>query len=295
MQGHIWKSFVCRRFSRALRGPLAFAAVLAAAVCPAVSVAQSQAGPAPAKPAIVQNTAASPAAPASAAAPEQARVESKAARPDGGGMNEGIKVHGHWTIEVKSPDGKLLSHTEFENSLQAAGQLTLAELLSGYVPGDWMITLDGAQGVTYQPGQQSCTNSVTTSGVGPCAIVESGGYMQTVQCPGNGYQCFATLKVGKPTGGTFTLQGTATSGAAGVISDVETLTNVCLPSATPAACETGANFLANYASFGTFSAATLPASNTTSTPCGGTGQISCAVTVPDAGDQISVSVTISFQ
>ena len=33
-----------------------------------------------------------------------------------GGQNEGIAVHGAWTIKVLSPDGQLVSSTSFENS-----------------------------------------------------------------------------------------------------------------------------------------------------------------------------------
>src|SRR5215469_7481393 len=34
-----------------------------------------------------------------------------------GGPSVGIKVHGHWTIDVRNPDGTLVTHREFENSL----------------------------------------------------------------------------------------------------------------------------------------------------------------------------------
>ncbi len=43
-----------------------------------------------------------------------------ARRPGGGGMHEGLKVHGHWVIEVRNPDGSLVRHVEFENSLAGA-------------------------------------------------------------------------------------------------------------------------------------------------------------------------------
>ena len=49
---------------------------------------------------------------------------SEAAR-EKGGRNEGIKVHGHWTIEVRNPDGKVVTHREFENAL-AQGGVTVA-------------------------------------------------------------------------------------------------------------------------------------------------------------------------
>ena len=63
-----------------------------------------------------------------------------------GGNHEGITVHGHWTIEVKNPDGKLVSHTEFENALvQPVGAVNLSSLLFGtIVPGGfWVRLTDG--------------------------------------------------------------------------------------------------------------------------------------------------------
>jgi hypothetical protein len=45
------------------------------------------------------------------------------------GPSESIKVHGHWTIEVRNPDGKLVKHVEFENSLDPGFSLNL-----GYGP-----------------------------------------------------------------------------------------------------------------------------------------------------------------
>ncbi len=44
-------------------------------------------------------------------------------------LRDGIKVHGHWTIDVKNADGTLASHHEFENALQLGGQAALANLL----------------------------------------------------------------------------------------------------------------------------------------------------------------------
>ena len=44
---------------------------------------------------------------------------------------QGIKVHGHWTIEVRDPDGTLVTYREFENSLTAAGGQFLAALMGG--------------------------------------------------------------------------------------------------------------------------------------------------------------------
>ncbi len=55
---------------------------------------------------------------------------------------EGITVHGHWTIDVRQPDGTLVTHREFENALTAQGAALIADLLAGrVVPSNWRIGL----------------------------------------------------------------------------------------------------------------------------------------------------------
>lgn len=76
------------------------------------------------------------------------RAKSTATQPEtspGRGQQEGIKVHGHWTIEVRNPDGTLVTHREFENALTPVGGLCLAAFLSrSNTPGLWRIHLGGA-------------------------------------------------------------------------------------------------------------------------------------------------------
>ena len=95
----------------------------------------------------------------SGAVPAPHSAPAAAARPVGHprGEHEGIKVHGHWTIEVKNPDGKLVSHTEFENALvQPEGAQNLVNLLLGsFVSGGYMIYV--------------ASGPVT---VGPCAVLQ---------------------------------------------------------------------------------------------------------------------------
>jgi hypothetical protein len=82
------------------------------------------------------------------------------------GENEGIKVHGHWTIEIRNRDGSVAKHVEFENNLattnlsdMAAGPAFLYSLLSGNgtfaapaggqgQPGGWAINLQPPAGST---------------------------------------------------------------------------------------------------------------------------------------------------
>jgi hypothetical protein len=47
------------------------------------------------------------------------------------GAHEGIAVHGHWTIEVKNPDGAVTARREFDNAIQPSGMSYLASLLAG--------------------------------------------------------------------------------------------------------------------------------------------------------------------
>src|SRR5271168_3514589 len=67
-----------------------------------------------------QSSATSPATPtAKMAAPSAAKPVRPAAKLPAKSPHEGITVHGHWTIDVKNPDGTVASHHEFENSIAA--------------------------------------------------------------------------------------------------------------------------------------------------------------------------------
>lgn len=70
-------------------------------------------------------------------APESAPKE-----PQGRNGSGGIKVHGHWTIEVRNQDGIRATRREFDNSLFLAGADILPYLLGGFAtPGAWGISL----------------------------------------------------------------------------------------------------------------------------------------------------------
>lgn len=84
----------------------------------------------------------------------------------GGGTHEGIKVHGHWVIEVREPDGRLASRTEFDNAFSDNGhiqQLLARERSAGL----WNIELRTQSG-----GTNPCHTSSGTSV--RCFLVESG-------------------------------------------------------------------------------------------------------------------------
>ena len=60
--------------------------------------------------AVTQTATAKPAA--------QAGAQKSSAMPAAHkGQHQGIKVHGHWAIEVRDPDGSVVRHVEVENSL----------------------------------------------------------------------------------------------------------------------------------------------------------------------------------
>lgn len=60
--------------------------------------------------------------------------------PAPAGPTEGIKVHGHWTIDIKNADGTLASHHEFENAFVNPEMLANI-LMGGNTPGGWRIRL----------------------------------------------------------------------------------------------------------------------------------------------------------
>jgi len=119
-----------------------------------------------------------------------------------GATNLGLKMHGHWVIDVKNPDGKLVEHRDFENSLSASAQGILVGMLMGqFVPGNYMIAMGAqtgnapcvavfqfcgiAQGLTTSPATNYCTAyycsynltvnpNFGTSFSGPYSIVMAG-------------------------------------------------------------------------------------------------------------------------
>src|SRR5690348_825570 len=86
---------------------------------------------------------------------------------EAGGIGQGIKVHGHWVIEVRNPDGGVVERREFENALTAVGARQLALLLARTASsGHWMVSFRQSGQV---PGP--CPGGLSGS---VCMIVESG-------------------------------------------------------------------------------------------------------------------------
>ena len=193
-----------------------------------------------------------------------------------GSEQEGIRVHGHWVIEVRNPDGAITARREFENSLQSTGASALASFLVGReVPGAWSVYLNGQglAGGTAEAGPcVPFSGVITTNGkVGPvgttgpasgtaCVLTvapnpQGDGSDWTSACEqaapvntGLGTQappCSMNLTVsGPPLSSSITLAGnvTATSAGAGTITDVETSLSLCVGSnsllSSPGNCAT---------------------------------------------------------
>ena len=161
-------------------------------------------------------------------------------------INQGLKMHGHWIIDIKNPDGTLAQHHEFENSIQYDGQNYLVGLMSGYgAAGPWEIYFSSVGAVA---GTSPCNSAQYPY----CAIVYS-----TASQPGsficNGlYTCSTGLTI-TPTfgvGPTLTLAGSIAATQAGSIGFVGTGMNACggtagsngyptaISTITPSACYT---------------------------------------------------------
>lgn len=230
-------------------------------------------------------------------------------KPPAKGQREGITVHGHWTIEVRDPDGRVATHREFENSFVDSD--VLAKLLvHASTAGGLSITLLGTCGTITYPNYLSSTPippGGTYTGPG-CVLYESdspaftapfytGNLLNRTQVPnflgtnsfgygvdcGNGNpNCYGVLSASYVPGvAVITLQGTAqlpATAGVGSISAVYANIYTCAPSNSPSDCAND-----QYAPTGVFSGSftltgtTLPSS------------------VPVSGGQsVSVTVQISF-
>ena len=117
------------------------------------------------------------------------------------GTNEGIKVHGHWTIDVHEPQGKLVSHSEFDNYLTTFGATSLVQFLTrNRSVGSWKITTSGSP--------PPCTSSI--GGLANCELSELPASFPLIQNePGSE---FPELSVTENSAGNLELAGSITIG-----------------------------------------------------------------------------------
>jgi len=179
------------------------------------------------------NSAKGPADKKAAAAilPVQANeAAAQAGEPRAKGVDTGIKVHGHWVINVLSANGQLVSHTEFENALQGSGMVGLAAILvRNDSVGIWKISFAGTSG--------PCTSLYPTIG-GLCIISEgSGTGTSSSGCPP---ECVANMpgpKLVPPlVNNEVQLVGALTFPSAGNVTQVETIVGYCGSGTAPLTC-----------------------------------------------------------
>lgn len=181
-------------------------------------------------------------------APEVAHAQEQGARPSAnprvdanptvaekehapGGPTEGIRVHGHWTIVVRNPDGTVASRHEFENALVSDGATVLAQLLGRQVtPIYWTVEL-------YVPGSKTPDLYVYESVVGPStspALLTG----LTVSVPSSGTNAGKLVLSG-------TVPGTSTvtypAGTTGQLTNVGTILAVTCGGAVPCTSSNGKN------------------------------------------------------
>lgn len=160
-----------------------------------------------------------------------------ASAQEASGPREGIKVHGHWIIEVKNPDGSRAQYREFDNHLVAEGAGALARLLGMQrVPSAWWVWV----------GNSNIFADICSRGPGlihSCGITSPSGAV--------GYspnEVFPTLTVNVPTAGSnagkLVLSGSATSTSSGTSAIGYVLTQMvqCPITSVPgASCTQGAS------------------------------------------------------
>ena len=128
------------------------------------------------------------------------------------GQREGIKVHGHWVIDVRNPDGTLSSHTEFENALDHYGALGLSQILSREVDvTGWLVSLHPGSGAPFGGSPIASPAFIFEPVVASLLDTSSPA-------------AFSSLTVAHPVGTTlFVLKGVATATGAGEIDGVHTV------------------------------------------------------------------------
>jgi len=109
--------------------------------------------------------------------------------------SEGIKVHGHWVLQVKNPDGTLGERREFNNSLvTSGGMMTGDQLLAALLSGNGS---SGGMAIAFISGP------TTTAGLDVSAFCDYPNHAGEVPVQA-GISCFAIY----PTGSLFVTGGT---------------------------------------------------------------------------------------
>lgn len=156
------------------------------------------------------------------------RASLSVAAPDREGT---FKVHGHWTIEVRDPDGSLAERREFENATTLVGRKALARFFRGaWAPngadvGTWSIGV---------PSAPLCSTQVTLpSGQQGCLVAEGSDLSIEAPLPGqiNAGKLFLRAVFRAAKGGTVSQVATFVTGAQGPGNQDTSFTSATLPQA----------------------------------------------------------------
>jgi hypothetical protein len=231
-------------------------------------------------------------------AAQQQSAEPAEKNPHGKG---GLKIHGHWVVEVKRSDGTLADRREFENSYVGGGFV-------GFVLGGAVADIDPA--ILFSSATNGAGSFCNGTQDNACVIFASAtsghGAADTQgfnDCPAiaTGPGCYTGLtSTLTPSGGPYTswvLAGNITAQGSGTFDTVGTSIGNCFPtvntapvtSINSAQCNTNA---VAYATANNNNAATGPYyynNNFTSSPVPG-GAVSVT-----AGETLAFTVTITFQ
>jgi hypothetical protein len=177
----------------------------------------------------------SPAATAKAQSSQAQGEESESSVAEGkpgDPSHQGIKVHGHWTIEVRNPDGTLIRHVEFENSLSAGqGNVILSQILARRATvSHWQIVLlplIGAGPCLDSGGNPISCIIAEPEPNGACPSSNSG-----LTCPAS--NVFPTLNTPTLDGNSnLVLSGQATAAMNSNVGTVGTSLHICNPTISP--------------------------------------------------------------
>jgi hypothetical protein len=222
------------------------------------------------------------------------------AKPPAKAGQEGIKVHGHWIIDIRNADGTLDKHLDFENGLctvgtvpnyssgVASGDTLLTSLLLGqYIPGPWQVVLASPVIPTFPAGGTpgpACNNTLPNTSNAFVLDENNATALINASCNGNPL-CFPVLPAPAATqsqnGMILTGQFTIPLGISNTtITAVQTSVGICLSSYGSHGCAGGSGVPGVFPFSGTYLT--------------GIGTVPAAPTVT-AGQTVAVSVQYSFQ
>jgi len=209
-------SWLLRTIKKTAREGFAAAMALAILLTPRVAAAQKKTSP--------QKTPGSNQVQAAQAVTATVEEKSELPKERAGGQQEGIKVHGDWTIVIRNQDGTVASRHEFKNAL--ANFAILPQILAhGGGVGQWEVDVDG------NFPARPCATGPLPSGISipiACSLFET-----------TGSPTFGSLTV-TASATNLTVRGSVQAANAAQLGTVFTKFNLCLPPQTPSAtCTNG--------------------------------------------------------